>query len=246
MRFKDSIKQVIETRDTLTGRVFDGFIQILIIASLVTFSIETLPGLSDKSRALLRYFEIFTISIFTIEYALRLCIADKPLKFARSLSGVIDLIAILPFYITLGMDIRIDLRAVRVFRLLRLLKLVRYSSAIQRFHRAFLIAKDELILFLSVTIIIIFLAGVGIYYFENSVQPKNFASIFHSLWWAVATLTTVGYGDIYPVTAGGKIFTFIILLVGLGIIAMPAALMASALSKAREEAAEELQKQLRR
>ena len=144
------------------------------------------------------------------------------------------------------MDIRIDLRAVRVFRLLRLLKLVRYSSAIQRFHRAFLIAKDELILFLSVTIIIIFLAGVGIYYFENSVQPKNFASIFHSLWWAVATLTTVGYGDIYPVTAGGKIFTFIILLVGLGIIAMPAALMASALSKAREEAAEELQKQLRR
>jgi voltage-gated potassium channel len=172
-----------------------------------------------------------------VEYALRLWTADDRLKFARSFFGIIDLIAILPFYLASG----VDLRVLRAFRLLRLFKLVRYSAAIQRFHRAFLIAKEELVLFLSVTMIILFLAGVGIYYFENSVQPDAFKSIFHSLWWAVATLTTVGYGDIYPVTVGGKLFTFVILLIGLGIIAMPAALLASALSKAREEIAEELQ-----
>jgi len=235
--FKEIIKEVIETRNTLAGRLFDGTIQFLIIASLVAFSIETLPGLSDTTSTLITLFWMFTISVFSVEYALRLWTADNRLKFTRSFFGIIDLIAILPFYLASS----IDLRVLRAFRLLRLFKLVRYSAAIQRFHRAFLIAKEELVLFLSVTMIILFLAGVGIYYFENSVQPDAFKSIFHSLWWAVATLTTVGYGDIYPVTVGGKVFTFVILLIGLGIIAMPAALLASALSKAREEIAEELQ-----
>jgi len=78
-----------------------------------------------------------------------------------------------------------------------------------------------------------YLSGVGIYYFENEAQPEAFSSIFHSLWWSVITLTTVGYGDIYPITAGGKIFTFFILIIGLGIVSIPAGLIASALSKAR-------------
>jgi voltage-gated potassium channel len=118
--------------------------------------------------------------------------------------------------------------------LIRILKLARYSDAILRFHRAFLIAKEEILLFFFVTVIVLYLAGVGIYYFENEAQPEAFSSVFHSLWWAVATLTTVGYGDIYPVTAGGKFFTFIVLLIGLGIVSVPAGLVASALSKARE------------
>ena len=79
------------------------------------------------------------------------------------------------------------------------------------------------------------MAGVGIYYFENSAQPEYFQSIFHSLWWAVTTLTTVGYGDMYPITMGGKIFTFIVLFIGLGVVAIPAGIVASALSEAREE-----------
>ena len=97
-----------------------------------------------------------------------------------------------------------------------------------------IIAREEVVLFLCAAGIVLYLAAVGIYYFENETQPKVFASVFHSLWWAVSTLTTVGYGDVYPVTLGGKIFTFFVLLIGLGIVSVPAGLVASALSKARE------------
>jgi voltage-gated potassium channel len=115
------------------------------------------------------------------------------------------------------------------------MKLFRYSKAIRRFSRAFSIAKEEIVLFGVVTIMLLYLSAVGIYYFENEAQPEAFKSIFHSLWWAVATLTTVGYGDVYPITIGGRIFTFFILMIGLGIVAVPAGLLASALSKARME-----------
>ena len=139
----------------------------------------------------------------------------------------------MPFYLATGLDLR-SLRIFRLLRLVRILKLARYSAAVQRFHRAFIIAKEELILFFFVSLIVLYLAAVGIYYFEYQAQPESFSSIFHSLWWAVATLTTVGYGDIYPITVGGKIFTFLILIVGLGIVAVPAGIISAALSKARE------------
>jgi voltage-gated potassium channel len=114
------------------------------------------------------------------------------------------------------------------------LKLIRYNKALNRFHIATKIVKEEIILFLIITFIFIFLASAGIYFFENKAQPEIFASVIHSAWWAVVTLTTVGYGDVYPITIGGKIFTFFILLIGVGIVTIPAGLVASALSKARE------------
>lgn len=94
-----------------------------------------------------------------------------------------------------------------------------------------------MILFFSVMMILLFFSSVGIYYFENPAQPEAFASIFDSLWWATTTITTVGYGDIYPITAGGRFFTFFVLIIGLGIVAVPTGLLASALTKARELAA---------
>jgi voltage-gated potassium channel len=131
----------------------------------------------------------------------------------------------------------VDLRSIRTFRLLRLFrifKLARYSAAIRRFHVAIRIAKEEIVLFLGATLILLYLAAVGIYYFESDAQPEKFGSVFHSLWWAVVTLTTVGYGDVYPITVGGRIFTFLILVIGLGVISVPAGLVASALAKARQ------------
>ena len=175
-----------------------------------------------------------TVAIFTVEYVTRLIVADRTLRFVFSFFGLVDLLAILPFYVTSGIDLR-ALRAFRLFRLLRILKLLRYSVALDRFHRAFLIAKEEMMLFLFTTVILLYLSGVGIYYFESGAQPEQFASIFHSLWWAVTTLTTVGYGDVYRVTAGGRLFTFFVLMIGLGIVSVPAGLVASALSKARAE-----------
>ena len=151
-----------------------------------------------------------------------------------SFFGIIDLVSILPFYLSTGIDLR-SLRAFRLLRLFRLLKLARYSAAMQRFHRAFIIAREELILFGACALIVLYLSAVGIYYFENPVQPDHFASVFHSLWWATCTLTTVGYGDVNPIIPGGRIFTFFILIIGLGIVAVPTGLFASALSKAREQ-----------
>ena len=228
-----SLKDVVEQNDTLLGRTFDFSIQLLIIFSLITFSIETLPDLRPATRRYLNIFEIVTVSIFTAEYIVRLVVADNKPQFATSFFGVIDLLAILPFFLSFGVDLR-SIRAFRLLRLFRMFKLIRYSNAIQRFHRAFLIAREELVLFLFVTIILLYLAAVGIYHFEHDAQPEIFKSVFHSLWWAVATLTTVGYGDVYPITTGGRIFTFFILLIGLGVVSVPAGLVSSALSKARE------------
>ncbi len=109
---------------------------------------------------------------------------------------------------------------------------MRYNKAIRRFHIAIMVAKEELVLYLILTLMVLYFAAVGIYYCEHDAQPKEFASVFHSLWWAVATVTTVGYGDVYPITTGGRIFTFLVLLVGLGVVSVPAGLVASAFSKA--------------
>jgi len=162
--------------------------------------------------------------------------AANRIRYITSFFGLIDLAAILPFYITTGLDLR-SLRAVRLLRLFRVLKLARYSKAVQRLHRAFRIAREQIVLFFVVACLLLYFAAVGIYYFENPAQPEVFKSVFHSLWWAVATLTTVGYGDMYPITAGGRVFTFIVLMVGLGVVAVPAGLLASALSQARQEEA---------
>lgn len=227
------IKATLENSDTLLGKVFDLFIQALIVLSLVSFSVETLPDLSATMRTALERFEGFCVAVFTLEYAARVMYAENRRKFIFSFFGIVDLLAILPFYLASGLDLR-SLRSFRLLRVVRILKLARYSAAIRRFHRAFVLAREELILFFSATLIVLYLAATGIYYFEYEAQPEAFCSVFHSLWWAVATLTTVGYGDIYPVTVGGKLFTFIVLVVGLGIVSIPAGLVASALSAARE------------
>ena len=229
----ETLKRIVERNDTRWGRVFDLFIQCLIVFSLATFSIETLPNLSPGTQRWLYGAEVVTVAVFTVEYMLRFLVADRKLRFVFSFFGIIDLLAILPFYVASG----VDLRSIRVFRFLRLFrafKMVRYSKAIKRFHRAFVIAKEEIIMFLAVALLLIYFSAVGMYYFENDAQPDKFASIFHSLWWSVCTLTTVGYGDVYPVTTGGKVFASVVIIIGLGIVAVPAGLLASALSKARE------------
>jgi len=228
------LKTLVERHDTPAGKAFDLSIQALIILSLFTFSMETLPNLDPKVRHALAYFEAITVILFTIEYALRVYVADRRLSYIFSFYGIVDLLAIVPFYLALGVDLR-SLRAMRLLRLFRLFKLVRYNNAIERFVRAFSIAREEIIVFAMVTIILLYLSAIGIYYFEHEAQPEVFASIFHSMWWAVTTLTTVGYGDMYPITAGGRIFTFSILILGLGIVAIPAGLLASALNKVRQE-----------
>lgn len=231
------LREIVERSDTKVGRCFDLVIQLLILFSAVTFTIETLPNLSDSARHWLGVVETTLVAVFSAEYVLRLAVARNKLGYALSFFGLIDLLAILPFYLSFG----IDLRALRVFRLLRvfrILKLVRYSEAIRRFHLALQIAREELVLYVFVTLILLYLSAVGIYFCEHQAQPEVFQSVMHSFWWAIVTLTTVGYGDVYPITFGGRLLTCVILFVGLGVVSVPAGLVASALSKAREIADE--------
>jgi voltage-gated potassium channel len=225
-----SLKKIVEENDTKAGRNFDLVIQALIVVSLVSFSIETLPDLSASAQSVLGLIELTTVTAFTIEYLLRLVVADKKLKFVFSFFGLIDLLAIIPFYISTGIDLR-SIRIFRLFRLFRIFKVLRYSKAILRFDLAFKSIKEELILFLIAVFLLIFVASIGIYYCENTAQPEHFGSFFHSLWWSIVTLTTVGYGDVYPITAAGKVFASFVMFVGVGVVAVPSGLMASSLTK---------------
>lgn len=225
-----SIREIVEETDTIGGKLFDISIQVLILISIVCFSLETLPDLTETQRLILEHIELVSVIIFTVEYLLRLILADKKLGFALSFYGIIDFLAILPFYLSLGIDLR-SLRILRLLRVFRVLKMARYNKAIRHFKNAFLDVKEELVLFSVVIVMLIYLASVGIYYFERDAQPEAFQSIIHSMWWSLVTLTTVGYGDVYPITLGGRIFTFFVLMIGMSIVAIPAGLFASALSK---------------
>ena len=231
--------EIVERADTRAGRTFDLVVLGLIVGSLVALSIETLPGLPEETTAALRLLEAVITVLFTVEYGMRLAAAERKWRYVFSFYGIVDLVAIVPFYISLGGVDLLAVRAVRLFRVFHVLKVFRYSSALHRYRRALTLAREEILLFLLAAGILLYLSAVGIYYFEREAQPEHFQSILHSLWWAVATLTTVGYGDIYPVTTGGRVFTFVVLVCGLGIVAAPSGLIAAALSRAREEEREE-------
>ncbi|WP_179339962.1 ion transporter [Winogradskyella ludwigii] len=230
---KAYLKNLVELNDNKESKRFAYFIQFLIVFSVITFSIETLPDLKPQTRLILNVIEAFCVIIFTFEYLARIYVADSKPKFIFSFFGIVDFLAILPFYLSFGIDLR-SLRLLRMFRLFRLFKLVRYNKAMRHFANAMILAKEQIILFMIITLMLIYFTAVGIYYFENEAQPEHFSSIFSSLWWSIVTLTTVGYGDVYPITVGGRIFTFFMLLIGLGVVAIPTGIISSSLTKAIE------------
>jgi voltage-gated potassium channel len=232
-KLKEQLWTIVEDNSTAKGKAFDYTIQVLIFLSVISFSLETLPNLSEEAFRLLHIFDACCIAVFTIEYILRVFVAKNRMKYIFSFYGIVDLLAILPFYLKTFVDLR-ALRIFRVFKVFRSLQLTRYNRAIKRFKIAMKIAKEEIVLFLLATGILIYLTAAGIYFFEHNKQPEAFSSVVDSAWWAVVTLTTVGYGDVYPITTGGRIFTFFILIIGVAIVTVPAGLIATALSKARE------------
>ena len=231
---KKQLRNLIEDNTSPSGKIFDYFIQILIFLSLFAVSLETLPDKGFILDKILEFFEIFCLSVFSIEYLLRIFVAKNRFQYIFSFYGIVDFLAVAPFFFPTKeiIDLRF-LRAFRIFRLFRALKLIRYSKAINRLTTAIDIVKEELVLFFVIILILIFMVSAGIYFFENEAQPDIFKSIFHSMWWSIVTLTTVGYGDAYPITMGGKVFTFFVLIIGVGVVTIPAGLVGSALSEAR-------------
>lgn len=216
------------------GRFINAFIVILIFLNAIAFAAETVNSLAAAYRPYFRAFNIFSVAVFSIEYVLRLWSAVEipmlsrmppwraRLRFALRPIMLIDLFAVLPFYFQWVYPV--DLRALRV---LRLLKLVRYSPALQTLGRVLAEKYRALLGALLVILVLLLFASTAMYSLEHEVQPEKFGSVPAAAWWALATLTTVGYGDVVPVTPLGKLLGGVVMLLGVGMIALPVAIVAT-------------------
>lgn len=208
------------------GRIIGWVIIALIVASCVSVAVETLPELPADARPWLRRFEYVAVGIFSLEYVLRIWSARRPIRKIFEPLVLIDLIAILPFYVGLlggGLiDLRI-LRLLRTVRVLRMLKMQRYTDALSMLGSVVREARHKLLSFLIVAALCIVMMGSVMFY----VEPETFRSIPHAIWWSVVTLTTVGYGETIPHSAVGRVLTSALMLLGIGIIAIPTGIISS-------------------
>lgn len=232
------------------GKLFSFFIIGLIILNMIAVALETIREIHEKYYEYFRMLEALSIIVFTAEYALRLwsCTSYHKyrnpffgrLKFALTPLAIIDLLVIVSYCIPAL--IHIDLRALRSFRLLRLLpvlKMGRYSRALKTIFIVISNKKEELISSLLLVLFLLFIASCLMFYLEDSVQPEAFSNIFSTMWWGIVTLTTVGYGDVYPITPLGKILGSIISLLGVGLFALPSGIIASGFAEEFQKAKNE-------
>ena len=209
------------------NKLFEKTIYIIIILNLIAMVLESEPGQSDSYYSFFFRVELVSIVIFTLEYFIRTyeAIKDKT-RYNLSFFGIIDLLAIIPFYYlsTLSMDGRF-LRILRLFRVSRIIKLGRFNKSFELLGKCIHNVRRELYLTFVIAFIVLFFSATGMYYLENPGQPETFSSIKDSFWWSVASLTGVGFEEIFPLTLGGKIFGTIISLVGVGVVAVPTGLI---------------------
>lgn len=237
---KNRIFEIIEpSKDNdKVSKIFDNFVMILIIINIIAVILESFSNIESKLSYELKIFENISVIIFSIEYLLRLYTSDLHFherkkiksisKYIKTPMAIIDLLAILPFY--LPMLIPVDLRVLRILRLTRILrvfKVNRYTKSLNIIGRVLKRKRNELVITIFVTILLLLLSASIMYLFENGKQPNNFPNIIASMWWAIATLTTVGYGDVYPITIMGKILSGIIALLGVGLVALPTGIISS-------------------
>ena len=229
MDTKERLRAIVE------GSLFTGIIQFLILVSAIVFLVE-----SDRQHLELDPYaihfvvlDIIFLVLFSIEYILRVYIEPRKRDFILSFYGLVDLLAILPsLFLLPGFRV---LRILRFLRVFRIFKATRFILAVDRLTAALRQIQQEILALVILSLMLVYLAACGIHYFEREVQPEKFGSILDSMWWAVVTLTTVGYGDVFPITPGGKIFTAFVTLIGVGLIAIPSGLLASVLTEARVE-----------
>ena len=221
----------------IASRLFDIFIIGLIMLNVVAIIVETFT-IPEVLKSILSAIETISVIIFTVEYMLRLWTADllypqygavkSRIKYVFSFMAIIDLLAILPFYIpfVFPIDLRV-LRALRIIRLFRLFKVGRYTSALNTIADVFRKKSSQLLSSFFVVALLMIISSILMYSVEHDIQPEKFKNAFSGLWWAVATFTTVGYGDIYPVTAAGKILSSVIALLGIGLVAVPTGIISA-------------------
>ncbi|MBP6687321.1 MAG: ion transporter [Lacibacter sp.] len=225
-----------ELGETKWDKIINAFIIFLIISNVLVVILETVPSLHDKYITFFYYFDLISVIIFSIEYVLRVWSCDHDpkyshtllgrLKYMISIEGLIDLLAILPFYIhvVVGLDLRM-LRILRLLRFLRLFRLTAYMKSAKMIRNVFVKRANDLKLSVVLIFILIIVASSVMYFAEHDAQPTVFSSIPATLWYAIVTLTTVGFGDMIPVTVLGKAMTGVIMLSGVAIFALPAGII---------------------
>lgn len=218
--------------------IIDFFIIVLIFLNVLAVILDTVQSIHSKFGNLFYIFEVFSVVVFTIEYILRVWSCTINPKFHGPVVGrirfmltplsLIDFFAILPFYLPMliPFDLRF-LRAIRLIRIIRLFKLGRYTESVRQFSRVLKLKRAELLTTVFIIFILLIVASSLLYYVEHNAQPDKFASIPEAMWWGVVTLTTVGYGDIYPITGLGKFLGAIISLMGIGLFALPTGLISA-------------------
>lgn len=225
--------------------VFDWALIALILANIVVFVLESVPSLAERHGTWFAAFEAVSVIVFSIEYIARVWTSTHDPRFRSPVTGrvrfvltpmaLVDLLAILPWYLPLlGVDLR-ALRSLRIFRILRLAKLGRYTSALNIMGGAIRRTREELVITGAIIAVLLLLASTGIYYAEREAQPDKFGNIPEAAWWAVATMTTVGYGDVYPITPTGRFFGAVVAILGIGLIALPTGILGTGFAdEARE------------
>jgi voltage-gated potassium channel len=219
------------------SRYFDPFIMCLILLNVVAVVLETVDWIYAPYAPLFQAFEILSVAVFTVEYLLRVwsCTVNPRfkdpvrgrLRFMMTPLALVDLLAVLPFYLPfLIPDLRF-MRAMRLFRLFRVLKLARYSESLQTFIDVLRLKKEEMLLMFFAIIILLIISSSLMYEAEHAAQPDAFRSIPAAMWWGIVTLATVGYGDVYPVTDWGRLIGSVVVILGIGLFALPTGVLAS-------------------
>jgi voltage-gated potassium channel len=250
---KARIFRILEPGDE-NGKYFEPFIMVLIVLNVAVVVLETVDWLNASYGRLFRAFDLFSVAVFTVEYLLRAWVCTENPKFKTPFSGrlhylitpmaIVDLMAILPFYLPFIFPELRFVRAIRLFRLFRILKMVRYSDALKTFAEVLNLKKEELGVTFFATLILLVVSSSMVYEAENEVQPEAFANIPDAMWWGVVTLTTVGYGDIYPVTPIGKIIGSFVVISGIGLFALPAGILASGFNEVLQRRKEKHRKKM--
>lgn len=241
--FKYSVYKILNYQsESILSKIINLLIIVMILANAVILVLQSISEIQNEYGTYFTSFNYFSITFFTIEYILRTwCITCNPkynkpvlgrLKYSLTIVQIIDLLAILPFYLTMAhiIDFRM-LRILRLFKLLRIFRITRYISALNIIFLVVTRKAAELTISFVLLAFLLLISSTAMYYIEHAAQPTKFSSVPDAMWWSVITLSTVGYGDVYPITPLGKVIGGLIAVIGLGFFAMPTGILTSGFSE---------------
>ena len=235
--WREKVHEIIYEADTPAGKLFDVLLLIVILISILLVMLESVESIEAEYSAILNTSEWVITILFSLEYIVRIITVKKPRAYIFSFYGIIDLLSTIPKYLSLffvGTHSLIALRALRLMRVFRILKLTRFIGETANFGKALKRSRAKIAVFLSFVIVLCVILGTVMYLVESE-QDSGFSSIPRSVYWAVVTLTTVGYGDIAPITALGQFIASLIMILGYGIIAIPTGIVTSEMTKTEEK-----------